>query len=145
MYRSKIITLTEWCVSTMFWLGIPACALSPAAVYLYGYRGFDFYVQAGAVFLSGIASVFIMRQLRKMFKTIKAGDPFVVDNVKSLGNVGIAAWCIGLVYVLKLFFLPTVSTVMIVIIFVCGGLFCFTLSRLFETAVRIKLENDLTI
>lgn len=145
MYKSRIITVTEICVNIMFWFGIPVCVFSPVAVYFYGYSGFDYFIQAGAVFLSGVASVFIMYQMRRMFKTVKEGNPFVQDNVKALKNTGIAAWSIGFVYILKLFFLPTVSTVMIVIIFICGGLFCFTLTNLFSTAIKIKTENDLTI
>ena len=145
MYNSKMISVTECCVKLMFYLGIPVCVLVPFATYIYGYRGFHYFVQTTAIVLSGAASVFIMYQLKRMFKTISDGNPFVMENAKALNNTGIAAWCIGVVYILKLFFLPTVSTVMIVIIFLSGGLFCFTLTHLFRTAVELKAENDLMI
>ena len=145
MYNSRMISVTERCVKIMFWLGIPVCALVPLATYFYGYRGFNYIVQTAAIMLSGVASVFIMHQLMRMFRTVSDGNPFVAENAKALKNTGIAAWCIGAVYILKLLFLPTVSTVMIIIIFACGGLFCFTLTQLFQTAVELKAENDLMI
>lgn len=145
MYSSKVITITKVCVNIMFYLGIPVCLLVPAATYFYGYRGFEYFVQTAAVLFSGVASLFIMYQLKRMFKTVSNLNPFVRDNVESLKNIGIASWCIGVIYIAKAIFLPTISTVMIIIIFMCGGLFCFTLMHLFGTAIEFKEENDLMI
>lgn len=94
---------------------------------------------------SGICAVFIIFELKKIFKTLVDGNPFVIENAIYLKNMSIAAFIISVIYILKLVYWFTFATVIIVIVFLVAGLFCLTLKDLFTQAVKFKEDNDLTI
>jgi hypothetical protein len=45
----------------------------------------------------------------------------------------------------KLFFVITPATLILVLVFIIAGLFSHVLSQVFDQAVAYKFENDLTI
>ena len=94
---------------------------------------------------SGLLSTAILFTLRQLYSSMMAGDPFNRKNPALLGRIGILGLIIAAIYGLKLIFIPTFGTMMIVIVFIVCFLFCFTLRDLFDRAANYKEENELTI
>lgn len=145
MYHAKESKITAILVNIMFFAGILACIFTPFGTKLYGYTGKNYVVQTSVILLSGFASVFIMYQLKRIFKTVTDDNPFVMDNVLALCKIAVASFLIAAVYVIKAFLLFTPATFVIIIIFLTAGLFCLTLMNVFAAAVQFKEENSLTI
>lgn len=145
MYSNKISRLTAAFVNIMFFGGIAACILTPLGTKLYGYTGAEYLIQTAAILLSGFASVYIMYQLKKIFKTITHDDPFVPANADALRKICAASFMIAAVYMVKAILLFTPATFVIIVIFITAGLFCLTLMNVFTAAIRFKEENSLTI
>ena len=95
--------------------------------------------------VSGIFGILIVGQLRKMMRTVVSGSCFVYENVKSLRLMTGFSLCISAAFLIEMFFVPTIATVVIVVIFFVVALFSQVLSQVFGEAVRYKEENDLTI
>lgn len=145
MYKTKVSQITAILVNIMFFGGILACILTPLGTKLYGYTGNEYVIQTTVILMSGFASVFIMYQLKCIFKTLIDDNPFVMDNAVSLRKIAAASFIIAVIYVVKAFMLFTPATFVIIVIFVTAGLFCLTLMSVFTAAVRFKEENSLTI
>ncbi len=145
MYKTKIATVTAILVNIMFFGGIAACILTPFGTKIYGYSGKEYIIQTSVVLLSGLASVYIMYQLRHIFKTLTKDDPFVMENAASLKKIAVASFIIAAIYVVKVFLLCTPATIAIIFLFLTAGLFCLTLMSVFTAAVKFKEENSLTI
>jgi uncharacterized protein YxeA len=95
--------------------------------------------------VSGIASVYIMYNLKSMFTTLLGGNPFVESNVSCFRKMAVASFIIALIYIAKCFYWFTLATVVIVIAFAIAGLFCLTLKDIFKQAVYYKEEHDYTV
>ena len=95
--------------------------------------------------LSGIGAVLIIRELRRMFRTVLQNDCFVWQNVVSLRRMGMVSLGIAVVTAVRLLVIFTPATLLIIGVFFIASLFSFVLSRVFAQAVRYKEENDLTI
>ena len=107
----------------------------------------ELYIKAFPVilFLSGLCCVYILFSLKQMYKSLVCGNPFVEENVSHLRRMAVACALCSLIYTIKAFFMFTIATVIIALIFIVGCLFCLTLKDLFKTAVQYKSENELTI
>lgn len=97
------------------------------------------------LYISGISSLFILNELRKIFNTLENYDPFVLHNVKSLKTISNFCFLIGIVYVSKIFILNSFMTLIIVLVFIVCGILALVLSEVFNQAVKYKEDNDLTI
>ena len=97
------------------------------------------------LYASGVFALLIVWEMRRIFARLCRRTPFVRDNVVSLRRVGVAALVIGLFYFAKLFFLNTILTLVAVMIFVIAGLFALVLAGVFQQAIAVKDELDLTI
>lgn len=95
--------------------------------------------------LTDLAILFVILELRKIYKTIIHGQPFTLDNSKSLFRMGIASFSLALVFFIKLFIFKTILTYVMLLVLIIAGCFSFTLAELFKEAFRVKEENDLTI
>ena len=104
-----------------------------------------FYPMMTIIGLSGILSVFILFTLDRMYKTLTSGDPFVTANVNAFKRIAGTCAVIAFLYILKCFLVFSLATVIVVLVFIIGCLFCLTLKDLFAKAVEYKEENDLTI
>ncbi len=147
---NKILTkLTKVILDIFFFGGLIVCFTLPFSLKVVGrwYETYDkYYIQMCIVFfVTGMASVYILGQLRNMFRTVLLEDCFVKENVISLKNMGIASIVVAVATAIRLFFVITPATLITIIIFAIAGLFSFVLSQVFEQAVTYKLENDLTI
>ncbi len=150
MYKTNFINkLTKAIVDIFFYLGIVTCLLVPFATpKIMRYLNLSDSLITPTIItllLSGVCAVYIIFQLKRTFKTLITGNPFVIENTLYLKNMSIAAFLISLIYIIKLFYWFTFATVIIVLVFLIAGLFCLTLRDLFKQAVKFKEDNDLTI
>ncbi len=95
--------------------------------------------------LAGVGAVLIIRELRRMFRTVLDENCFVECNVQSLRRMGWLGLAIALLTAVRLVVLFTPAALVIVVVFFIAALFSFVLSQVFDRAVRYKEENDLTI
>ncbi len=99
----------------------------------------------GILIATDIAILYVLYELRKIFKSIKDATPFIESNSKSLFHMGITSFVLAFVFIIKLFVYQTILTYAMVLVLIIAGCFSFTLSALFKEATRVKEENDLTI
>lgn len=97
------------------------------------------------LYLGAITVVYVLYELRKIFKSIKLGDPFTSANITSLYRMGFASFLLSIVIFIKLFVFRTFLTYFVFMVLIIAGCFSWTLSTLFREAKRVKDENDLTI
>ena len=150
MYKTNFTNkLTKAIVDIFFYLGIATCISVPFVTpRLIRYLDLSESLITPTIItllLSGACAVFIIYQLKKTFKTLVTGNPFVIENTLYLKRMSIAAFIISLIFTIKLFYWFTFATVIIVLVFLIAGLFCLTLKDLFAQAVKFKEDNDLTI
>lgn len=147
--KSIVHYITKICVDVLFYVGIVCCLLVPfSSSWLIKYFNFAGETAAHMIIvlvLSGIASVYILWQLKVIFKTLLVGNPFIIDNVTSLRKIALASALISIIYLIKCIFSFTISTLVIIIMFMVASLFCLTLKDLFKQAIYYKDENDLTV
>ena len=141
--------LTKTLVDIMFYGGILTCAALPLVLpYLMAWQNVQtaFRVQYTVVLLSsGLCAVYIMYQLKRMFKTLLGGTPFVAQNVSSLRKCAVASAVIAGIFLVRQFMWFTIAGSVTVIVFFMLSLFCLTLKDLFKQAVTYKEETDWTV
>lgn len=150
MYKkSPVHFITKICVDVLFYVGIACCLLVPFSsnwlVKYFYFQGQTTTPMIIVLLLSGSASVYILYQLKIIFKTLLVGNPFIDANVTCLRKIAIASFLISIIYIFKCLFSFTISTVVIISIFIIASLFCLTLKDLFKQAINYKEENDLTV
>lgn len=149
MKDSKITRVTKYILDIMFFIGMVVTLTLPVSMHYYGrYNSYfeKYYIQMVIIFfLSGVFAVLILGELRKMFRTVLADDCFVKENVDSLNRMGIYAFAIMLISILRLPLYFTPAVLIIVIVFLIAGLFSRVLAIVFSKAVEYKQENDFTI
>lgn len=150
MENKKMIRFTKGILDIMLFSGIVILAGVPMIIKYAGkyYSALIAEHYFGMVFVfmaAGVCGLLIVWQLRKMMKTVVEQDCFVEENVKSLKMMGISGFVITGLFILKLFFLVTAATFIIIITFFIAGLFSNVLAYVFSEAIRYKEENDLTI
>ena len=143
-YISKIL------VDILFYASIVCTLLVPVfsrQVYMWIQYPYESYFLPFTliVFVSGIFCVLILYHLKRLFKTLMVGDPFVEGNVVHLRRIALYCGCISLIYAVKCLFLFTLLTFVVAGAFCVGCLLCLTLKDLFKQAVNYKAENELTI
>lgn len=103
---------------------------------------------------SGVCTVIILWQGRRVLQTILRGTPFSPENAVSLRRAAVCAFVISAAALSRLVFsicyyrsaLPLVTyNALFVPIFAMAGLLCLVMSALFRQAAEMKSENDLTI
>jgi drug/metabolite transporter (DMT)-like permease len=95
--------------------------------------------------LCSIFCWFIAFFLRKLLRTVIKSSPFVHENVRYLKYTSYLCAAAGLVLIVKSIADFTVLSPVVAILAVLASLFCQTLAAVFDKAVRLKDENDLTI
>ena len=141
--------MTKILVDMMFVASIIACIILPFAMpWLLRITGVSpdlrlFYtvMMVGA----GVCGIYILHQLRGMFKTVIDHNPFVASNVSSLRKCAVASAIIALIFGTRLVMWFTFSVAIIVVTFSLLCLLCLTIKDLFKQAVAYKEENDWTV
>lgn len=149
MKVNSLSKVTKLFLDLMFYVGIVITITVPMIFYYLG----DYYPNIGNNYipmcilfmLSGVLALVIVFHLRKMFVTVIKEDCFVEENVICLNRMGIASFMIAIVTAIRLIFVITPATLVIIIVFFIAGLFSMVLAQVFEQAVAYKLENDFTI
>ncbi|MCY6484709.1 DUF2975 domain-containing protein [Clostridium aestuarii] len=108
--------------------------------------------------IGGICLIHILFNLKKIVNSLVAVNPFVRSNAKSLKTISIECFIIAGCYLLNFFINPNWGKLKLVVIDVKGihtdfaffifffaGCFILILSKVFEQAVEVKEENELTI
>lgn len=138
-----------------FWLEFSIFSWTPFA-WMFALAGGDLYWPVLTLFLlaCGICTAVILWQAKRVLSTILKGDPFVLDNAKSMKRAAVCCFTIsgaallrlvwGFVYYRSIAPLFTYNA-LFVPIFLMGGLLFMVMSALFRQAAELKAENDLTI
>ncbi len=96
-------------------------------------------------FVLGVSALVLIRELRRIFRTVLDEDCFVMENVVSLRKMGNWSFFIAGMSVVRSIVYMTIAMFVVILVFVIAGLFSKVLAMVFEEAVRYKEENDLTI
>lgn len=149
MKKETLIKLTKYLLDFMFFGGIVVTATLPFTIKFLGKFLTDFQAHYGELviiyFVLGIAAVVILRELRKIFKTVVNKDCFVRENVVSLDKMCKWSFFIVLMSILRTIVFVTPAMLVVILVFTIAGLFSKVLSFVFEEAVGYKEENDFTI
>ena len=147
--KDKLTLFTKYLLDFMFYMGIVVIITLPLTIKLYGhyntYFAENYYSLCVIFFLSGIFAVLILRELRKMFRSVLNDDCFIRENVICLERMSIYSFFIAVITACRLFLYLTPAVLVVILVFVIAGLFSKVLARVFDKAVTYKLENDLTI
>lgn len=147
--NSKLTAFTKALLDFMYYAGIIVTILVPLIISWYGnynsYFGNNVITLSIIFIASGIFAVLIIRELRKMFKSVLADNCFIPENVTSLRKMGTYSFFIAAITCCRLFLYLTPAVLVVILVFVIAGLFSKVLSQVFDAAVTYKLENDLTI
>ena len=150
MYKNNILQqITKVLIDLMLVLGLLICIALPFVMpelekYINYFQGAVIPATIVLMF-SGLCSLFILWQLRAMFKTLLGGNPFVEANVSCLRRCSVASFLISLAFLVAIPFRVTIASIIIIIIFALLGLFSLTLKDVFKQAVAYKVENDWTV
>lgn len=141
--------LTKIVVDIMFFVGIAACCLLPFGINMASrflmIMDKPFWVRYICLLTPGIAAVFIMWQLKVLFKTLLGGNPFVIENIAAFRRIAMSCFVAGVVYLAVCIVYPTIGIAIVVAVCAVAGLFCLTLKDVFKQAMIYKEENDLTV
>ena len=149
MKRESLIKFTKYILDFMFYAGILVTATLPFSLKFIGNyldRVKENYSEAVMIyFVLGIAAVVIIRELRRIFKTVIDKNCFVRDNVVSLDKMFKWSMFIVIMSIVRCIVYLTVAMGVVILVFTIAGLFSKVLSFVFEQAVEYKEENDLTV
>lgn len=147
--RKNLTIWTKYLLDFMFYAGIAATVSLPYTIKKIGELLPDMiehYEESVVIyFVLGIAALVLIRELRKIFKTVLAEDCFVQENIISLQKMGNWSFFIAVMSLVRSIVYMTVAMGVVILVFVIAGLFSKVLASVFEEAVRYKQENDLTI
>ena len=138
-----------------FWLSFALHSWNPF-IWVMAAAGDDFYWPVLTLFLlsCGVCTAVILWQGKRVLDTILKGNPFVMDNGRSLKRAGVCCFVISGAALVRLIWgfvtygsiLPLLTyNALFVPIFLMAGLLCMVMSALFRQAAQLKAENDLTI
>ena len=124
MRDRRLIRFTKLVLDVMFYTGFVIILTLPVSLKFLGkYYSVvisEYFMFMFAVFAaSGIFGILIIRQLRRMMRTVIEESCFVYENVKSLNNMAVLSLCI----VVKICILPTPATGVIILVFFIASLF----------------------
>ncbi len=148
--RKQMLTKwTKYLLDFMFYSGILITASLPFSVKWVGKyvpHVLENYEEVVIIyFVLGVSAIVLIRELRKIFKTVLEEDCFVMENVESLKKMGNWSFFIAGMSVVRSIVYMTIAMAVIILVFLIAGLFSKVLALVFEEAVRYKEENDLTI
>jgi len=145
--------LTELLVTLVFiggiliWLSLP-WSLPIAIKYLktdYINNSYFFSFIIIFLYITGALSLIVVYQIRKFFNSINNNTPFIRQNERALKIIGYACFAISVCFFIKDIFYPTILTIIVTMIFIIAGFFGIVLGEIFQQAVDVKKENDMTI
>ena len=149
MKKDTLIKYTKYFLDFMFYSGIVVTATLPISVKILGAFSENIHAHYGEAvviyFALGIAAIVILRELRKIFRTVMDKNCFVHENVVSLDKMCKWSFFIVIMSIVRTLVYTTVAMLVVILVFTIAGLFSKVLSFVFEEAVGYKEENDFTI
>ena len=147
--RKGLTTATKYLLDFMFYAGILVTASLPISVKKIGEylpNVIEHYEETVIIyFVLGVSACVLLRELRRIFRTVLKENCFVQENVVSLQKMGNWSFFIALMSVVRSIVYMTPAMAVIILVFVIAGLFSKVLSYVFQEAVEYKEENDLTV
>lgn len=151
--KQNLAKWTKYLLDVMFYGGIAVTASLPFSIRLIGnylpwlgnYVSEHYGELVIIYFVLGVSAVVLIRELRKIFKTVLEENCFVKENVASLCKMGNWSFFIAGMSFVRCFVYATMAMMVVIFVFLIAGLFSKVLGMVFEEAVRYKEENDLTI
>lgn len=149
--KGQILTIwTKYLLDFMFYAGIVVTVTLPFSIKIIGEKMPKFVEHYEEVvmiyFVLGIAALVLIRELRRIFRTVLNENCFVQENVVSLRKMGNWSFFIALMLAVRsIVVYVTVAALTTILVFVIAGLFSKVLACVFEKAVQYKEENDLTV
>ena len=149
MKKEFIIKFTKRFLDFMFYGGIVVIVTLPFIIRFFGiyYEPYRLHYPELVIiyFILGIAAVVILRELRRIFRTVIDKNCFVRENVESLNKMWKWSFFIVLLCIVRTIVYATMAMVVVIFVFIIAGLFSKVLAYVFEEAVGYKEENDYTI
>ena len=147
---TRFIKITKYVLDIMYFGGFVVLITLPATIKFLGkyYSSVitkNFTLMLFVFGISGILGILIIGHLRRIMRTVIEDSCFVYGNVESLHKMAMMSIGIVIMFIFKLFFVPTPATGIIILVFFIAALFSQVLADVFEKAVNYKEENDLTI
>ena len=93
----------------------------------------------------GVFCWFILLFLQKLLSTVIKTSPFVFKNVRYLKYISYLCAAAAVVLIVKSFVDFSILTPVVAVLALLSSMFCQTLAAVFDKAIRLKAENDLTI
>ncbi len=146
MELSKIAKITN--ILLKFFLVIGTIALFFVYNALKRYNMPDIIFYTVFIIYLGVACLYIVFEVTKVFSSISNGNPFVTSNEIALKHIAITCEVIAISLFLKTIFLSTVfftTSILLMLVFFIAGLCAYVFSQLFKQSVFLKEENDMTI
>ncbi len=139
--KDRLTLYTKYLLDFMFYSGIAVILTLPLSIWFYGkinsYFRNNYYSLLVVFSLSGVFAALIIRELRKMFRTVLNNDCFIPENVKSLEKMSTYSFFIAVITACRLFIYITPAVFVIILVFVIAGLFSKVLAQVFDKAVEI--------
>ena len=104
-----------------------------------------FYKTLILLYLSGFLALAVLYQSIKLLNNINKKSPFNLENPKILNIIGICSLLIAFIYLISIFIIKSVFTIILFMIFIMLGFMAIILAEIFKKAIEYKEENDLTI
>lgn len=147
--QQNLTIWTKYLLDFMFYAGIAVTATLPFSIKKIGEimpNMLEHYEEIVIIyFVLGISALVLIRELRRIFRTVLNENCFVQENVVSLRKMGNWSFFIALMLVVRSIVYVTVAAMTTILVFVIAGLFSKVLACVFEKAVQYKEENDLTV
>lgn len=148
--KNKYLTIaTKYLLDFMFYAGILVTVTLPFSVKKIGEflpQLIEHYEETVIIyFVLGVSACVLLRELRRIFKTVLNENCFVQENVVSLNKMGNWSFFIALMSVVRSIVYMTIAMLVVILVFIIAGLFSKVLSSVFREAVQYKEENDLTV
>ena len=148
--KRRALTLgTKYLLDFMFYAGILTTATLTFTVKIIGKvlpHVVEHYEETVIIYtVLGISACILIRELRRIFRTVLDENCFVQENVVSLRKMGNWSFFIAVMSVVRSIVYMTPAMAVIILVFVIAGLFSKVLAYVFEEAVQYKEENDLTV
>ena len=148
--KKKNLTMwTKYLLDFMFYSGIAVTLTLPFSIKkigeLFPYMVEHYEETVIIYFVLGVSALVLLRELRKIFRTVLEENCFVQENVVSLNKMGSWSFFIALMSVVRSIVYMTIAMWVVICVFIIAGLFSKVLAYVFEQAVQYKEENDLTV
>jgi uncharacterized membrane-anchored protein YitT (DUF2179 family) len=95
--------------------------------------------------ICGILIWIVLNEIRKIFKSLSLGEPFIKHNVLHLKRSAWLFLVLSVLFLIKTVVNFTLLSPVLMIAFFVACLFCRVLAEVFDKAILVKNENDLTI